>query len=155
MLRRFSNGNVLMKFIACETPVVPDDDNTPLTWAAVVIQKDGQFLLLHNPNRKQWECAGGGWEDGETIEECAIREAYEETGQRIHSLKFVGLFKLYLKNKDQDEYGALYTATFDERLPFTVNSESDRIRLWNPKDTLDDRLSELSQWMIGQVQLAN
>ncbi len=152
MLKRFNNGNILVNFIRCDPPAVPEDETIPLTWAMVVIKKEGRYLLHHNFTRKQWECAGGGWEEGETIEECAIREALEETSQKITDLKSLGVFKLYLKKHDRYEYGALFMATFDEYLPFKVNDESDRIKLWHPNDTLDDRLSELSMWMIFESQ---
>jgi 8-oxo-dGTP diphosphatase len=148
MLQQFSNGNILLNFIPCEEPRVPDGDDTPLTWAMVNIKKGDHFLLQHNYNRKQWENAGGGIEIGETVKDCAIREALEETCQHITDVKFRGIFKLYLKYHDRCEYGALYEATYDELLPFTVNNESDRLTLWHPDDTLDDRLSELTHWMI-------
>jgi len=152
MLKQFSNGNKLLNFIPCDTPNVPDDDMTPLTWAMVIIKKDNHYLLLYNMKRTQWECAGGGWEDGETIDECAIREALEETSQQITDLKCLGIFKLYVKKKNRNEYGALYTATFDDLLPFKANDESNRIKLWHPDDTLDARLGELSWWMILKAQ---
>lgn len=152
MLKQLSNGNMLMTFIECDEPAIPENDVTPLTWAMVVIKKGERYLLHHNFNRQQWECAGGGWEDGETIEDCAIREALEETSQEISNLKCLGIFKLYLKHHDRCEFGALYTATIDELLPFNINNESDRIKLWQPMETLDDRLSELSMWMISKAQ---
>lgn len=151
MLEQFSNGNILLEFIDCSEPRVPDGDDTPLTWSMVVIKKDGQFLLHHNFNRMQWECAGGGLEDGETMDECAIRETLEETSQHVVDLRCRGIFKLYLKNHDRSEYGALYTGTIDTLKPFRVNNESDRLALWHPNEQLDDRISELSQWMIGYV----
>lgn len=54
----------------------------------------GSFVVLTRNNRKEvflvkrsdfpvWECQGGGIEDGETPKECAIREAFEETGFKI------------------------------------------------------------------------
>lgn len=151
MLKRLSYGNELINFIACADPVVPARDDTPLTWAMVVIQKGEQFLLHHNYNRKQWECAGGGMEPGETVEQSAIRETLEETSQHAIELQCVGIFKLWLKDKNRSEYGALYTATFDKLQPFKFNNESDRITLWTYDTPLDDNMSELSRWMIDYV----
>ncbi len=151
MLNQFSNGNLLVNFIPCDKPIVPEGDATPLTWAMAIIQKEDRYLLHHNFNRMQWENAGGGIEAGETVEECVIREALEETSQHIIDVQFQGLFKLYLKAHNRYEYGALYRATFDELLPFVMNNESDRLTLWHPKDTLDDRLSELTLWMITKL----
>lgn len=153
MIKQFQNGNELHRFIECDVPIVPDDDlDTPLTWALVVVKKDDRYLLMHNSNRLQWECPGGGIEAGETVEEAAIREVMEETSQHVIDLKFHAVFKLYLKRKDHYEYGALYTGIFNELQPFIVNNESDRITLWHPDEDLDDRLSELNQWIIEHLR---
>lgn len=67
MIKEFSNGNELLRLVYCRQPVVPrNDSDVPLTWAMVVIQHGDRYLLHHNFNRAQWECAGGGIEDGET-----------------------------------------------------------------------------------------
>lgn len=152
MIKQFDNGNKLLNFIECDEPIVPEGDDTPLTWAMVVVKKDGRYLLHHNFNRMQWECGGGGIEAGETVEEAAIREVLEETSQHVIDLQCRGIFKLYLKPKDCCEYGALYTGTFDELQPFIVNNESDRITLWHPNEDLDDRHGEIGQWMIDYIQ---
>ena len=45
-----------------------------------VIIKDGSILLSHEVRAGQYMIPGGGIEEGETPEECCIREAEEETG---------------------------------------------------------------------------
>lgn len=52
----------------------------------VYFEKDGKYLMM-NRNKKEnddnagkWIGVGGKFKDGETPEECAIREAFEETG---------------------------------------------------------------------------
>lgn len=152
MLKRFANGNELLDFIACDAPVVPEHDRAvPLTWAMVVIQKDDRFLLLYNFNRGQWECAGGGLEAGETVEQAAIREVLEETSQHVIDLRCHGIFKFWRADQDLTEYGALYSGSIDELRAFIVNTESDRILLWHPREPLEGRLSELSAWMMARV----
>lgn len=151
MLKQFDNGNILLEFIDCDDPQVPDGDDTPLTWAMVVVQKDDKFLLHHNYNRMQWECGGGGIEPGETVKQAAIREVLEETSQHVLDIHCRGIFKLYLRHTDRSEFGALYIGTIDQLQQFQHNNESDRITLWHPDDPLDDRLSELSHWMIAYV----
>lgn len=64
----------------------------------------GSFVVLTRNNRKEvflvkrsdfpvWECQGGGVEKGETSKECAIREAFEETGFKIKLIRKVAEYK--------------------------------------------------------------
>jgi acetyl-CoA carboxylase carboxyl transferase subunit beta len=54
--------------------------------ASVVIVVDGAILLVqrgHDPQLGRWSVPGGRQEPGETLEETAAREAYEETGLEV------------------------------------------------------------------------
>lgn len=48
-----------------------------------VMIRDGRILLVHEENRDHWLLPGGGLEDGETLEQCCIREMEEETGMIV------------------------------------------------------------------------
>jgi 8-oxo-dGTP diphosphatase len=144
------HGHEILTFIPCDEPLVPEDDaETPLTFSVVVIEYDGQILLLFNPNRQQWEIPGGGIEDEEHPDDAARREVFEETSQIIHTLQHKGVFKMRLQPDGRYEYGALYTGTIGEISPYTPNDESERILLWTPGDPLDGLLGVLSETMIG------
>ncbi len=52
-----------------------------------IIIKDGNILLTHELNSGWWLLPGGGLEDGETPEECVIREAEEETGYLVRPIR--------------------------------------------------------------------
>ena len=50
------------------------------------IEKDGKYLMLHRTKKKndinkdKWLGVGGKFEEGESPEECIVREVKEETG---------------------------------------------------------------------------
>lgn len=52
-----------------------------------IIVKDGLILLTHEINSGWWLIPGGGREEGETFEECCIREVEEETGYIVRTLE--------------------------------------------------------------------
>ena len=61
-----------------------------------VIVRDGKILLTYETGPDWWLIPGGGLEEGETPEECCIREAEEETGYMIRPLRqFLTLYEYY------------------------------------------------------------
>ena len=60
--------------------------STLIASASVVVVADGAILLVrrgHEPQLGLWSVPGGRQEPGETLEETAQREAYEETGLEV------------------------------------------------------------------------
>ena len=55
--------------------------------ATVFIVHDGKTLLLFHKKHKKWMPPGGHMEPGETPEEAAKREVFEETGLHIEFIK--------------------------------------------------------------------
>ncbi|GCE45709.1 ADP-ribose pyrophosphatase YjhB (NUDIX family) [Thermosporothrix hazakensis] len=84
---------------------------------AIVILRDqaGQILLqARKEPAGSWGLPGGLMEPGESFEETACREVYEETGLRIHAPRLINLFSgkehfLLCANGDQ---AYLVTAVF-------------------------------------------
>ena len=61
------------------------------------LEKDGAYLMLHRVKKKhdvnhdKWIGIGGGFEEGESPEDCMRREACEETGLRLGKIAYRGL----------------------------------------------------------------
>lgn len=53
-----------------------------------------KFLFSYNKKRKGWEIPGGHIEEGETWEEAAKREMYEETGATKIKLEPICVYKI-------------------------------------------------------------
>jgi len=53
---------------------------TQVRAAGGLVVRDGDVLLVHRPKYDDWTFPKGKAEDGESDEECALREVLEETG---------------------------------------------------------------------------
>ncbi|WP_274310048.1 NUDIX domain-containing protein [Solibacillus daqui] len=102
-----------------------------LAGSYAVIKCDDKYLLCYNTLRKQWELPAGQRETNETPKDCAIRELYEETGQRVLNIEFKGLLKVKNVIDDAIKYNPVYFTTLEKLQPFQKNNETSEIRLWD------------------------
>ncbi|HKT44991.1 MAG TPA: NUDIX hydrolase [Gaiellaceae bacterium] len=83
--------------------------------AGGVVERDGRVLLVHRPRYDDWTFPKGKADDGETDEDCALREVHEETGLRCELL---------------------------DELPSTrhvdANGREKRVRWWSMRPAADD-----------------
>ncbi len=66
---------------------------TSIGITAIIKYKD-QYLFESRADCDQWSLVGGGMEDNESLEDCAMREILEETGidTKIEDLNLVNLY---------------------------------------------------------------
>lgn len=130
-------GHVFLDFLEIDEEKINDYiSDAPLTHSLVIAKYKGNFLLMFNKWRKNWELAGGIIDEGETPRECAIRELQEETNQHVSQLNFKGLMKFQLKPDDRLEYGALYSGDIEDLKPFKENEEAEEIHFWDKKSKI-------------------
>lgn len=60
--------------------------------AVIVINNHDEILLIKGP-RRGWEMPGGQVEEGESLQDAAVRETKEESGINIEIVKFCGIFQ--------------------------------------------------------------
>lgn len=109
------------------------------------IEKDDAYLMLHrvkkehDENRDKWIGVGGKFEDGESPEECLLREVYEETGLTLTRYRFRGVIT-FVSDRWETEYMHLFTADRYEgeltsscgegELVWVPKREVERLHIW-------------------------
>ncbi len=108
------------------------------------IEQDEKYLMLHRVkkendlNHDKWIGVGGKLEDGETPEECLLREVQEETGYTLTQYRLRGIIT-FLSDEWESETMYLYTATgftgtqctCDEgNLVWVPKKEIESLKLW-------------------------
>lgn len=93
----------------------------------------------HDINKDKWIGVGGHFEDGESPDDCLIREVREETGLTLTSYRFCGLVT-FISDRWPTEYMCLYhadgfTGSLKEDceegvLTWVPVSEIDSLKLW-------------------------
>ncbi len=80
------------------------------------IEQNGRYLMLHriskknDINKNKWIGVGGHFEEGESPEECLLREVYEETGLTLTDYRFRGIVT-FISLGHETEYMCLYTSS--------------------------------------------
>jgi ADP-ribose pyrophosphatase YjhB (NUDIX family) len=95
---------------------------------------DGKFLVVHDKDRKSWSPAGGGIDEGETIEEALVREIQEESNMKTIHHQIIGHQEIHEPHRL-----TVQTRSFCVVEPygeFTCDpaGDVDEIRLIDPKD---------------------
>ena len=77
----------------------------------------GEYLMLHRVkkrediNKGKWIGVGGGFEEGESPDECLRREVWEETGLTLTEYRFRGVVTFLCCDSKSDQFMYLFTAT--------------------------------------------
>ena len=79
------------------------------------IEREGKYLMLHrtkkvnDENHDKWIGVGGKFEEGESPEECMLREVKEETGLTLTAWRYRGIVT-FVSDEWGGEYMHLFTA---------------------------------------------
>lgn len=80
----------------------------------VIFMKQGEdWVLVRHRERSTWEFAGGHIEPGESPDEAATRELYEETGAEVYKLYPISIYSVSREDMPAS-FGMLYFAEVDK-----------------------------------------
>jgi 8-oxo-dGTP diphosphatase len=116
------------------------------------VRKDHQTLMIHRIKREndihqgKWNGLGGKMEPGETPEECAMREIFEESGLQARNPQLKGFLTFPAFAHDEDWYAFVFVVTdFEGQL---IESQ-EGVLAWID----DDEVPHLSLWEGDQIFL--
>ena len=118
------------------------------------IEQGDKYLMMHRIKKKndlnhdKWIGVGGHFEEGESPEECLLREVREETGLTLTSWQFRGIVT-FCDGNGLTEYMMLYTA--DEYTGDMISGDAcdEGELVWVEKD----KISDLPIWEGDKVFL--
>ena len=108
------------------------------------LERGDAYLMLHRVKKKgdlnhdKWIGVGGKFEDGESPEDCILRETWEETGLTLTDYRYRGLVT-FVSDEAPTEYMHLFTA---DRWTGALKECDEGDLEWVPKA----RLKELPLW---------
>jgi 8-oxo-dGTP diphosphatase len=109
------------------------------------VRRDGRTLMIHRIKKAndmhagKWNGLGGKLEPGESPEECAIREIFEESGLRVTKLTMKGVITFPAFSQAEDWYAFVFIA--DDFIGELIDSPEGVLEWIN-----DDQLLSLNLW---------
>ncbi|WP_078549241.1 NUDIX hydrolase [Litchfieldia alkalitelluris] len=126
-----------------------------LPGSVVIILNEHNEVLLQKRNDGNWGLPGGLMDLGESLEEVAKREVFEETGLIVENLKLLNVFsgsEYYLKVPNGDELYSVTAVYFTKDVSGDMQidyNESEELQYF-PTSDLPDELTDEYRGFIEQ-----
>lgn len=115
------------------------------------IRRGADCLLLHrvkkehDANQDKWIGIGGKFENGESPEECVLRETWEETGLTLTDYRYRGIVT-FVSDRWETEYMHLFTA---DGFTGTLKPCDEGVLEWVPWE----KMLQLPHWKGDEIFL--
>ena len=96
--------------------------------------------LIYRKDKIGYEFPKGHLEEGETLEECAIRETEEETGRKNHIVEELETVN-YVTSKGEDVELHFYIAIDDGETDKNIVEEDKEENIWVELDEVENKLT--------------
>lgn len=122
------------------------------------IEKDGKYLMLHRVKKKndmnegKWIGVGGKFEEGESPEECLVREVKEETGLILNSYE-LRCIVTYVSDKYETEQ--MYVFTSSDFKGELIECDEGILEWINKENILDLNIWEGDKFFIEKMHKDN
>ena len=129
------------------------DEPRPQVGVGVVFVRDGRVFLAKRQGshgEATWASAGGHLELGESLEECARREAFEELGVKVGDLRFLCVSNIIAYGKHYVDIEFL--GDIDDQQPRLAEPEAFSECGWFPLDNLPQPLFEAARYAIDSLR---
>jgi 8-oxo-dGTP diphosphatase len=103
-----------------------------VTAAGGVVMRDGLVAVVHRPRYDDWSLPKGKLDEGETFEEAALREVWEETGLRCALGPELPAVNYEVRGRPKTVRYWLMSVENDPG--FSPNDEVDELRWLSPPD---------------------
>ncbi len=119
-------------------------DDSLLKFAVIVAKSNGKWVFCKHKERDTYECPGGHREAGETIDDTAKRELYEETGAIDYAIQPVCIYSVTAPDNfdGKETFGKLYYAQI-KSFEGELHSEIEKVELFDELPT---------NWTYPQIQ---
>lgn len=126
---------------------------SPLLGAGIVIEQNGKILLIDRSDGLGYTVPGGIVRHRETVEECVLREAHEETGYTVKITGFVGVYSSLDRDPRFRAIAITYKGCIVEGTP---RSSSEGVPCWRTPDEVWGKMAfdceeTLKDYLSGQM----
>lgn len=119
---------------------------------ATVVEKDGKFLLVYenDEGRLVYNQPAGHWEEGESIEEAALRETLEETGWIITLDHIIGNYLYHSPHNHVTYYRTAFAGSAVKRVSDKLDNGIMEA-VWMTRDEIAARQHEMRSPLVLKV----
>jgi 8-oxo-dGTP pyrophosphatase MutT (NUDIX family) len=143
-----------------DDPTAPKANSVVPSANVVVVNDEGEILLIRRSDNGNWALPGGGMDLGESLPHTAVRETAEETGIDVEVTGLVGIYTdprhviLYTSNNEaRQEFSVVFTARPVGGVP-TPSDESTEVRWVSPAELAALPMDRSMRMRVDQFRTA-